>query len=451
MALTGEQFLLDAYEGKGGFLDGSYLIPHPRESKEKFKRRKELAVYPNYVKKVVDSYLSHLFKKSPIRSIETQEYQEFIQDVDKQGTYIDEYMKRAFKLAVLAGTIFFIVDKPSGKARTKLEEKQLDLRPYLAIRLPSQLYSYTFDQFGRLSSITFQETVPSTSILSYGKQLRGKIIYRYFDTEKWIISTDPELKEIERQGTHNLGVVPVVPLHSTDPLLPTSLTATPWILDLANLNFDLYNALSELRELFRNQTFSIFTIPIKDQADAERLKDLTISTENAIPYNPEGGGKPDFVAPPPEPVQSYMQYIEKTIEQIYKLANLEFTGGVQKSGIAKEYDWLEFNRTLTSFALQCEQAEYKIAELVCKWQEVEFKGYIQYPRDFSIKNLAQELEIAMNAITAQILPPTGVVELRKKLTRDMLGEFVDDKLLSQMDEEIEKENDYTTRIREEGL
>jgi len=145
-----------------------------------------------------------------------------------------------------------------------------------------------------------------------------------------------------------------------------------------------------------------------------------------------------------------MQYIESLIQQIYRLANLEFTGGVQKSGIAKEYDWLEFNRTLTSFALQCEQAEYKIAELVCKWQDVEFKGSIQYPRDFSIRNLAEELEIAMNAITTQILPPTGIVELRQKLTRDILGEFVDDKLLSKMDEEIKKEaQDFTNRLNEE--
>ena len=439
MALTGEQFLIDAYEGKGGFLSGEYLIPHPRESKEKLERRKQLAVYPNYVRKVVDSYLSHLFKKSPVRSIETQEYQEFIQDVDKQGTYIDDYMRKNFKLAMIVGTILIIVDKPSGKARTKLEEKQLNLRPYLAARLPSQVENFTLDQYGRLSSITFIETKPD-----------GTVVYRYFDTEKWIISTDPEQKEIESSGEHNLGVVPVVPLHSTDPLLPTSLFATPWILDLANLNFDLYNALSELRELFRNQTFSIFTIPIKDQADAEKLKDLTISTENAIPYNPEGGGKPEFIAPPSEPVEAYMKYIESLIQQIYRLANLEFTGGIQKSGIAKEYDWLEFNRTLTSFALQCEQAEYRIAELVCRWQETEFKGYIQYPRDFSIRNLAEELETAMNAITAQILPPTGVVELRKKLTRDILGEFVDDKLFNLMDKEIEKSSQqFEDRVNKE--
>ncbi len=254
MALTGEKFLIDAYTGKGGFLDGSYLIAHPRESKEKLERRKKLAVYPNYVKKVVDSYLSHLFKKSPIRSIETQEYQEFIQDVDRQGTYIDDYMRRAFKLAMITEGVFIIVDKPPGKATTKLEEKELNLRPYLALRTRSQLYSYTLDEYGRLSSITFREARPDNTI-----------IYRYFDTQRWAIYTDPELKEIESQGEHKLGVVPVVPLHSTDPLLPNDLTATPWILDIANLNFDLYNALSELRELFRNQTFSIFTIPVKDQ------------------------------------------------------------------------------------------------------------------------------------------------------------------------------------------
>ena len=39
MALKGEQFLIDAYEGKGGFLDGRYLIAHPRESEEKLEKR----------------------------------------------------------------------------------------------------------------------------------------------------------------------------------------------------------------------------------------------------------------------------------------------------------------------------------------------------------------------------------------------------------------------------
>ena len=35
------QFLKDSYTGRGGYLDGSYLVRFPNESDTKFKNRKE--------------------------------------------------------------------------------------------------------------------------------------------------------------------------------------------------------------------------------------------------------------------------------------------------------------------------------------------------------------------------------------------------------------------------
>lgn len=51
--LVNKYELLDnAYRASGGFEDGSYLVPHPREQSAKYIRRRNLAYYINYVKPV---------------------------------------------------------------------------------------------------------------------------------------------------------------------------------------------------------------------------------------------------------------------------------------------------------------------------------------------------------------------------------------------------------------
>lgn len=418
-----DQFMLDAYTGRGGFETGEYLITHPRETEAKLERRKELAVYPNYVKKVVESYLSHIFHREPNRSFKNKTYKAFSENADHLGHDVGAVIRKNFKLAMLQGVVFLIIDRPAGKAKTAQDERRLI--PYIAPRLKTQLAGVEFDDFGAFSRIVFTEK-------------RGdETVYRILDTERWIISRDRDGGGIISQGEHRLGIVPVVPLYSQDPLLPSSVSATAWAWDIAWLNFDLYNAVSELRELLRSQTFSILALPFRNKDEAERLKDLTISTENALPYNPEGGGKPDFIAPPDGPVSLYMEFIEKTIQRIYEVANLEFTGGVQASGVALAFKFQEANRTLATMAQLIEEAENRIAEIVCKWHGEEFNGFISYPRDFAVTDLLQELKMAMDALTLEI-SETFDKEVKKKVARSVLGNTVPDETLTKIDTEIDQ-------------
>jgi hypothetical protein len=106
-----ETFLLDSYTGQGGFATGEYLAQHPRESAAKFARRVQLAIRPNFVKKIVDSYLGYLFRVPPGRTSGSSVYDAFQANADGLGDSLDKVMQRAQKLAMIAGTAFVLVDR----------------------------------------------------------------------------------------------------------------------------------------------------------------------------------------------------------------------------------------------------------------------------------------------------------------------------------------------------
>ncbi len=432
----GQQFLIDAYTGQGGFKDGEYLIRHPRETDEKFAIRKQLAVYPNYVKKVVDSYISHLFKQAPVRDVDSQAYMDFATGMGGMKP-IGDTIEKAFLLSMISGTVFLVVDKPRESAVTRAEEIEKGLLPYVTIRTRQQLNSIVAGIQGNIEEISFIERQPD-----------DEIVYRFFDRNSWKITSDPKGNRTLESGDHGLGVVPVVPLNSTKPISPSGIVSIAWCWDITALNWDIFNAWSEKKELFRNQTFSVFTMPFKNEEDIAKYSGMTMSTENALPYNPEHGGKPEFIAPPPDPVELYSSDISAMVKMIYELANLEFTGGVQGSGVALSYHFQEANRTIATFATQCERAEREIARLVCLWQETEYEGNIAYPRDFSVADLLEELQIVADSLTLDI-SDTFAKEIKKKFVSRILSE-ANERLLQKINDEIDGEGDpYKNRIDDE--
>lgn len=430
---TSDQFLLDAYTGKGGFASGEYLVSHPRESADKFSRRKELAVYPNYCRKIVDVFMGFLWKQAPAR--ETDElYSQFAEDADGTGSKLNSLLFTYQRLAMITGTVFVIVDKPATQGQTRAEQAM----PYLALRMKDQLVAEKKDQAGNWLSVTFSEAVDN--------QTRC----RTFTETAWIVSEDAKATKIIEQGEHNLGRVPVVRLHISKPLNPMATTADSFFYDLAGLCWKLYNLDSEKRELFRAQTFAILALPVADDAEREKLKDLTIGTENALTYNPTGGGKPEFIAPPPDPIQLYQAEIESVVTEIYRVANLEFVGGVQQSGVALAFHFQEANSTLVGMAEMCEMAEKEIARLVYLWQGLEFSGNIAYASDFNITDLQQAINTAMDAVNLQMGAEFDKA-IKKRLAKQILGNDTLPATMQAIDNEIDAQGDtYGDRIAQQA-
>jgi len=437
------QFLKDSYTGRGGYLDGRYLIKFPNESDEKFKNRKEYSPFFNFCKKIVDSIVGHVFKKSPIRKLDDSLwYETFTNNTDRRGTYIDDKMSQLLKLTLINGVIFIIVDKPRLIVETAQEEKEFGIFPYMTFRKPTQLIDYSIDEFGSLTHIAFKEVNPEDPT---------KPIYRKYTQNEWFIADDEQFSKIRDHGEHKLGVVPVIPFAVTQ-LEDDELLATPFILEIARLQKDFYNVVSELRTILRDNTFPVLTFPVKGDSEIEALKNqgLTLSTNNGLLYNAEAGAKPEFIAPPSEPAQIYLSYMEFLIKQIFKQVNLDFASSRAESGLAKQYDYLEFTTMLVNFANALEACEYKIAELVGRWLDEEFKGYIEYSKQFTILDAEQFTNTVITVLDRPDLPPILHNELMKLTARLILNPFKDEKELNQIENAIDSEEDWEVKMRAEG-
>jgi hypothetical protein len=440
-----EKFLLDSYTGKGGYLpasynnsvnaNGSYLLRHPRETDTKYANRCQAAVYPNYIKKIINAVIGFLWKNEPIRDADDDLYQSFLKNANGGGKSLNYLLTSYQRLALIIGTVYIIVDKPNVLATSRADERL----PYITMRKPSQVIEDEHDEYGQLTYICFSE-----------ENEEDKIVYRHFYTDSWKLTNDEAGNDIIASGQYKLGRVPVVKLHATPPLFECEEQSDSWAFDLAQINWELFNVRSELRELERGQTFSILKLPISNEQERQSLREsgVTISTENALLYDPNGGGDVGYIAPPAEPAQHYIGRIADLIVEIYKLANLEFVGGVQQSSESRQFNFQATNSTLAIMADMCEQAEREIANLVMLWMgKTEFTGNIAYPREFNFVDVKQTIDTAIDAVSLDI-SPTFDKAIKKQVAHKLLSTDVSATVMQAIDDEIDADGDiYNDRIK----
>lgn len=392
----GYRLLKDAYSGGGGFADGSYLVAHKREDEAKYRQRRLLAYYSNFMRPVVDALTNPIFSKPVVRDFSgagEKLLSAFRDDVDGRGTPINTFMKRAARIARLYGAAFIVEDNYAAEQMPEDEESASKGRifPYLYLVRPEQVTDYACDRSGALESISYK--IATAYVKDSLADAEKEETWTWMRTGWRREDKDGKVRE----GKHALGEVPVVVLLSAaadeGDLLPT-----PPLLPIAKTNQTIYNLCSELREILRNQAFSVLRYPVSRDISQEILeKGLQLGTDNALPYPAEAGSGPDFIAPPSEPAVLLQNEIARLVEDIYRQANLTSVVGVQikQSGVAKQWDFEQTNQALADMAESCEAAETKLFQLFGKWTNIEIAELkIKYARDFGIVDVEGELEKA---------------------------------------------------------
>jgi hypothetical protein len=140
--------------------------------------------------------------------------------------------------------------------------------------------------------------------------------------------------------------------------------------------------------------------------------------------------------------------IDRLIQEIYRMANLSLVTGVQKqtSGVSKAWDFERTNQTLADFAAQCESAELDIADVFGKWTNTAVDYNVSYADDFSILDVADELDNAQKIIDMQIQSGTLTQEIAKKVIAAYCPD-VDDALYNKIMAElqvVQEDKDYTS-------
>lgn len=431
------QLLEDAYAGSGGFLNGDYLVPHVRETLDKYTRRKALSYYANYVKTVVNGLVNPIFRKQATRNwegkdSESQLFSKFQADVDRKGTNIKRFMKKALKKAKLHGVCFIVVDNVKEQPTTKAGAMEKRAFPYAYIVSPKQVKNYECNEDGVLTSITYE---------TYSRRFSGNaasnIITRWTWTETaWKCERDGKTEE----QLHNLGMVPVIPLFGVDAddgdMLPTG-----EMLAIARINLAIFNLCSELRELLRNQAFSILCYPVTENSDHEGLDDLVTGSENALNFDGNGSA-PLYITPPAEQAELLQKELSRLVGEIYRLATLSSVVGIQQktSGVSKAWDFENTNQSLSDMAENCQEAEMKMAFLFEQWVGGSAINYsCVYPDDFGIVDIVEALDEITKALDLQI---GGLFqkEVKKKAAEMYLADLPEDRFDAVMDD-IDKQTE----------
>lgn len=410
------RFYIRAYFGGKMYRDGNYLLQHPFESSTNYRRRKQTSYYYNYCGPVVDIFVSHLFRKEAARDFGSLTrdalFDAFWWDADLDGNTFRHFMREAQRLASIYGRVSIIVDKPQALASTRAEAEALGIRPYVSLVTPENLVDWSYVR------------LPSSGrfVLDSVKIKESEETYRIWSREGWELwqlAGQDEVRLVEA-GWHGLGEVPLVNLYNKQS--GVRMSGVSDIQDIADINRNIYYLCSDAREIIENTAFPMLAMPYARGSEDER----EIGPHNIIQFDPaETNSKPYWLEAPHSSLSEIREWVRQDISEIYRIAKL---GGVKRSedslsarsGAALEMEFQQLYSTLSEKADNIEQAEARIFDLWARWEGKSFDGLIEYPDDFSVRDIDRDLKNAIEAQSARISSATFKKELQKKIAAAVL-------------------------------
>jgi len=443
----------DAVTGKGGFKDGTYLIEHKREDPARYTKRKETPSYINHTAPIIDTYTGHIYKKEVVRKSDDPAVEAFWESTNRKGEKSIELLaKEISRASSTFGHCFVIVDKKIGdNVETQEDEANQDIRPYAYVVNPTQLINWGLDEDGNFAWINIKETF-ITDEDDPAAEHALMVRYRIWTKDEWLVFEEGKSSVVAR-GTHALGEVPVVMvsnIHMTD----GSAVGRSDIQDIAKLNRDIFNWQSELKILLGDTVFNILIMPadgLEKDSDTGDYKELNLGTDRVLLYGE--GGEPKFIAPSQDSVESYETRILNTVEDIYKMARLDYRGGVTPSGVAMQFKFEKTNQILADKAANLENGEKRIARLVKMFASTTGDANmddttIQYPQEFGLQDMERELKMHGDVLDLGLGEMFGK-EYKKNVAIQLLPN-ANEKIITEIHEEIDSEEMVDPDLVPEG-
>lgn len=408
------QFIADALHRSGGFQNGGYLVQYPRESEDKFTKRKELAWYENKLKPGCERFGGYLAARPPIRDTANNQHLDvFASNADWKGNSLDVVISDFVTEAKARGSMLMLVDNPQQQVDTQAEQLEQRVVPYLVPIKPEDVAAFEINSQGLFEFVE----INSTHVIDDEETA----VVRRWDTEGWAIKEEGEEGEIIESGEHGLGVCPVLAFTESG-----TYPVEGEFSQVADLSKRLYNMHSELDEILRAQTFSLLTYEVPaDQMhtfDKDKQDQVTaaVGTHNMLIYP---GERPGFIAPPSGPADTYMTRIENLEHRIDLITHnpVARSSSQNESGYALSLKFQALNSSLTKFARRLEDFERRVFGLVGLWLGIENRAKVNYPKDYQLADLATEIEILQNMVDAGAPQEYIDAKMKQIISMDLTG------------------------------
>ena len=421
------EYFIRSYNGGYDYTIGQYLNRYNLELDNEFNQRLANTPCDNHCKNIIQIYSSFLFRVKPSRDFgsmsEEPSLESFLKDADLEGNSFNNVVKQAQNYASIYGHCFMILDKPTIQTRTRADELNQDIRPYISIVTPENVLDWNFKREvnGKyyLDYLKIREEVDKD----------GGTYFRiwYPDRIDTLYQKDQQDPSIIDTADNLIGKIPAVILYNSKShkrgIGQSDLT------DIADLQKSIYNEYSEIEQLIRltNHPSLVKTPSVNASAGAGAVIEMPDEIEPNL--------KPYLLQPSGANLNAIMDSIQHKVEAINRIAH---TGAIRttkqqvSSGIALQTEFELLNARLSEKADNLEIAEEQIFRLYALFQNVNYDGEINYPDSFNIRDYATDLQFFSMAKAMNLQSPTFNKEVDKEIVRAVIDD--DDKLTQAFDE-----------------
>jgi hypothetical protein len=447
------EYYIRSYNGGYDYTIGQYLNRYNLELDNEYNQRLGNTPCDNHCKNIIQIYSSFLFRVKASRDFgamaDEPSLESFLKDADLEGNSFNSVMRQAQNYSAIYGHCFLVLDKPAVQTRTRADELNQDIRPYVSIITPENVLDWNF-----------KREVNGKYYLDYLKVREevdkdGGTYFRLWfpDRIETIYSKDDRSDPITIDTADNLiGKIPAVILYNSKShkrgIGQSDLT------DIADLQKSIYNELSEIEQLIRltNHPSLVKTPSVNASAGAGAVIEMPDEMDSNL--------KPYLLQPSGQNLNGLMDSINHKVEAINRIAH---TGAVRttkqqvSSGIALQTEFELLNARLSEKADNLEIAEEQLFRCYAMFQNATFDGEINYPDSFNIRDYATDLIYYQQAKAMSIGSPTFNKEVDKEIARAVVdndeklndifdeidqkaevGEFTQDET-TQEDQEVEQE------------
>ena len=427
------EFYLRSYMGGQDYRDGSYLTSYLNEDKTAYTRRLALTPLDNHCRNVVHVYSSFLWRVPPTRNYQQMEgsadLQAFLKDANLDGQSFDSFMREAQIWSSVYGHVWIMLDKPQSTAGTRAEELAQEIRPYVTLITPENVYDWKYERMpsGR-HELTYMKVRESVNRID---GTTTETFFRIWDREQIkLVRYVGDTAEIVETIDNPIGKIPAVFLPSNRSVVRG--IGISDISDVAYMQQAIYQELSEIEQLIRISNHPTLVKTYDTDASAGAGAVINISDDM------DGALKPYQMQPSGANLDAIRASITDKIEAINRMAHMGAVRGTEaitQSGVAMQTEFQMLNAKLAEKADILELAEEQLWQLWCTWQghnlhEVE----ISYPDSFDIRDYESELRYLQQAKASGVRSTTFAQAVDKQIA-DLL---LDDEMLTQAHTEIEQ-------------
>jgi len=409
-------FMMHAYHGTGGFRDGSYVIPHPREVF--YDARRQLAFYKNFTAPVVDAMVNPVFHDPIKRQLYVNGTVKesgllahaFLDDADNAGQSFHDLMRDAVTFAILQGVTFVVMDNFPVQPQGKTDAIATRTLPYAYLKKAHEYVESKTDRFGRLEWIIFTDD-PDLTKTATGRVIKEERFVKYDAVNRVVMkkaAAGAGYVELE-SVPHGLFRVPIVPIIFGKKKSSKEIMVEPPHYDIAKLNYAIFNKDSEVRDQERAQGFAVLYV------QTENVGNITLGVHNALIIPMGANIEPGYASPPPEILTMLRKGNEELRDDLFRIAGQRGVIGIQeaKSGVAMQWEFRAEEHVSQMVSQRAKAAEMAVFALFEEYAMEGAELESTYPTEFAPRDEINELD-QVERVLDMGMPTKASVLLKKK-------------------------------------